>query len=76
MATMMSEEAALLSSNVSSTFTAFPRSHLMEGEEAQRTLSRTIFDLLEALNVDAINLPPDELDILVSLVHRIRINPL
>ena len=66
MATMLSDEAALLSRNVGSTFTAFPRSHIVEGEDAQKTLSRTIFDLLDALNVDAANLPPDELDILVS----------
>lgn len=63
-ATLLSEEAYILSSNVNSTFTAISQtSHTMEGEPAQRQHAKAVFELLEALNEE---LPPDELDILVQ----------
>lgn len=64
-AILLSEEAALLSVNVSSTFPSFTHSQT-EGEVMQRNHARAVFDLINCLNVDSKNLPPDELDILVS----------
>ena len=62
-ATLLSEEAYILSSNVNSTFTAISQtSQTMEGDVAQRDHAKAVFELLEALNEE---LPPDELDIMV-----------
>ena len=63
-AILLSEEASILSSNVSSTYTGFAQStQTMEGEVAQRHHAKAVFELLEALDED---LPPDdELEILV-----------
>ena len=62
-AILLSEEASILSSNVSSTYTGFPQStQTMEGEVAQRHHAKAVFELLEALDEE---LPPDELEILV-----------
>ena len=63
-AILLSEEASILSSNVSSTYAGFPQStQTMEGEVAQRHHAKAVFELLEALDEE---LPPDELEILVS----------
>ena len=64
-AILLSEEASILSSNVSSTYTGFLQStQTMEGEVAQRHHAKAVFELLEALDEE---LPPDELEILVCV---------
>ena len=65
-ATILSEEAAILSSNVASACSTFVHSQIVEGEEAQRIHSLAVFQLLDALDIDGRNMPADELDILVS----------
>ena len=66
--TLLSEEAAFLSNNISSSLTTVPNrssSNSIEAEEANRLIAKALFELNESL-VDDKHRVKDELNILVS----------
>ena len=66
--TLFSEEAAFLSNNISSSLTTVPNrssSNSIEAEEANRLVTKALFELNESL-VDDKHRVKDELNILVS----------
>ena len=65
-ATVLSEEAALLSRNIGTTFTILSQSSNAEGSLAQRNHAKAVFELLEALSAEQLT-RDSELDVLVRV---------